>query len=158
MRFPYPVSVTETKVAEVASETTSIPIMQSSPSSIIPRTPRAVRPIARASDSLNRIDLPLRLAIRISMEPSVRRAAIRLSPSSIVSAMMPPWRGFEYAIRSVFFTVPFWVAVIIYLSSSNSLTGRIVITFSSSCRLSRLTIALPRAARPPCGISCTLSQ
>ena len=40
----------------------------------------------------------------------------------------------------------------------NSRTGTIALTCVSGETLIRLTIGLPFAARPACGISCTLSQ
>ena len=40
----------------------------------------------------------------------------------------------------------------------SSFTGRMAASFSSGPSWTRLTIALPRAARPACGSACTLSQ
>ena len=50
-------------------------------------------------------------------------------------------------------TMPLAVAMKMKWPSSNSLTGRMAVTFSSPSSLSRLTIGLPRLVRPPCGTS-----
>ncbi len=68
----------------------------------IPITPRAVRPIGRTSFSLKRIDFPFEVAMKISSDPRDSSAASRWSPSSMVTAMMPPARGRENAASGVF--------------------------------------------------------
>jgi hypothetical protein len=59
----------------------------------MPRTPPAVRPIDRTSRSRKRIDMPLRVPMKISLLPSDTCTAITESPSSTSIAMMPPARG-----------------------------------------------------------------
>ena len=140
------------------SLTISIPITTSSSSSVIPRTPRVTRPIGLASSSRKRIDLPCLEASSTSCLPSVSATVISLSSSSRFTAMMPPARGWEYSSSGVFFTTPSRVAIMMNLSSVNSFTGRMAEIFSFGERFRRLTIALPRVARPPSGISYTLSQ
>ena len=74
------------------------------PASEMPRTPVAVRPIARTSLSGKRIDLPpLRRDDDLPGRRWVRQAAISSSPSARLMAMIPPRRGFEYARRALVF-------------------------------------------------------
>ena len=70
--------------------------------------------------------------------------------------MMPPLRGRWKFIRSVFLITPRRVAITRESPGTNSLTGRMVVTFSSSPNCTRLTMALPWAVGEPMGISCTL--
>ena len=86
-----------------------MPTTWSSPTSVMPRTPIAVRPIGRTSVSSKRTDLPLRVAISTWLRPVVRAAAISSSSGSRLMAMIPPRRGLENAERSVFFTMPWRV-------------------------------------------------
>ena len=72
--------------------------------------------------------------------------------------MIPPDRGRENSIRSVFFITPWAVTMTTNFPSSNSLTGRMAEMDSPCDSDSRLTIAFPFAARPASGISWTLSQ
>ena len=124
----------------------------------MPFTPVVSRPISRTSCSWKRIDRPWRVASTMSFVPLVTCTSISSSPSSILIALIPFERGFEYCESAVFFTVPCLVAKSRNWSSRNSRTGTIAGTFVSGVTLIRLTIGLPLAARPACGISCTLSQ
>ena len=87
------------------------------------------------------------------MLPSVRATEIKRSPSSSLTAMMPPLRTLEYSTSGVFLTTPFRVAMNRKVSSLNSLTGRMVVIFSSIATLTRLTTAFPLVVRLPSGIS-----
>ncbi|MCY1181087.1 hypothetical protein D9M73_215720 [compost metagenome] len=58
----------------------------------MPRTPRAVRPMARTSDSLKRVTLPASENSMTSRSPSVMAAEISTSPSSSSSAIRPTLR------------------------------------------------------------------
>ncbi len=129
------------------------------PFRLMPRTPIAPRPVGRRSVSRNRQAMPCAEDSRISCAPSVNLASIRSSPSSSVMAMMPLRRRFLKARNSVFFTVPFLVAMTMYRpSTSTSVTGIMARTRSSGCSCRRLTRALPWLSRPPSGISYAFSQ
>ena len=66
----------------------------SSPSrSEIPFTPLVLRPIGRASDSLNLIAIPSAVAITNSSPPLATTALISISSSRSLIAMMPLLRG-----------------------------------------------------------------
>ena len=91
--------------------------------------------------------------------PLVICTSISSSPSSILIALMPVERGFEYCESARLLHR----AVLACRRAGtgrrvNSRTGTIAWTFVSGETLIRLTIGLPFAARPACGISCTLSQ
>ena len=74
VRLPNPRSQT---VSSVAPSLTTFMATTSSPSrSWIPRTPRALRPIGRASSSWNRMAMPLRVPMTRSLVPSVSATAI----------------------------------------------------------------------------------
>ena len=79
-------------------------------SSIIPRTPWALRPIGRTSFSSKRTAFPPELNSITSCLPSVSATPISTSPSSRSTAMIPEGRGREYSESDVFFTTPSWVA------------------------------------------------
>ncbi len=130
---------------------------------LIPLTPAAVLPIDRIIPSLKRIAWPLLLAIRISLSPLVRRAPYSSSPSRIVMALIPFWRGLEKASNGVFFITPFFVhkrikLLFTYSSSDRFFTFKNVFTLSSGGMPIRFCIALPREIFDPSGISNTLSQ
>src|SRR5256885_613187 len=72
--------------------------------------------------------------------------------------MIPVDRGLENAASGVFFTVPARVAMNTKCCSSYCLTGNRALIFSPSSSGNRFTIGLPRAPRPACGSSYTLSQ
>jgi len=122
-------------------------------SSIMPRTPRALRPIGRTSPSSKRTALPASENSMTSQLPSVMATPIRKSPSSSAAAMMPALRGLEKSVSGVFFTVPRAVAMKTKWLSSNSLTGSTVVIFSLSSSGKRLTMGLPREMRVPSGTS-----
>ncbi len=84
----------------------------------MPRTPAAVRPIARTSPSGKRTALPPDEQSITSRVPSVMATPTSLSPGSRPTAMMPAMRGRENAESGVFFTVPVAVAMKTNLSSS----------------------------------------
>ena len=156
VRLPKPRSVT---VRICAPSCTTSAAMTASPSSTsMPRTPAAPRPMGRTSSSLKRIAMPSLVAIITSRWPSVRRAVMTSSPSSRPTAWIPPARGCEYASSSVFLILPWRVTKRTYPPAPKSRTGTQVATCSPSPSERRFTIALPLAARPPSGISCTLSQ
>ena len=53
--------------------------------------------------------MPWRVASTMSFVPVVTCTSISSSPSSILIALMPVDRGFEYCASDVFLTVPFLV-------------------------------------------------
>ena len=114
--------------------------------------------MGRASASRKRIACPPAVERITSRSPSVSRTPITSSPSLSRMAMMPDGRGLAYSSSAVFFTTPCLVAKSTQKPGWNSRTVRNADTFSSLPSDSKLTIALPRAARPACGISCTLIQ
>ena len=63
----------------------------------------------RTALSWKRMARPLRLAIMISLSPSVMRTSITRSSSRIVIALTPFWRGREYCSSNVFLMTPFLV-------------------------------------------------
>ena len=77
----------------------------------MPRTPRALRPMMRTTLSAKRITLPALENSMTSLAPSVIAAAIRVSPSSSLSAIRPLLRGRLNCTSGVFFTVPKAVAM-----------------------------------------------
>ena len=79
----------------------------------------------------------------MSLLPLVTCTSISSSPSSILIALMPVVRGFEYCDSAVFFTVPCLVANSRNSSSENSRTGTIAWMRVSGETLIRLTIGLP---------------
>ena len=90
--------------------------------------------------------------------PSVILAEINSSPGVRLSAIMPPVLGLLYAIKSVFLTRPFLVAIKILNPGSNAGTLSMVVSFSSLSKSRKLTRAFPRLAGPALGISYTLHQ
>ena len=99
--------------------------MTSSPlRSFMPITPPVARPIARASFSSKRTVWPLRDVSRTSSSPEVRRTPISSSPSRMLIAMMPSdLRGVSYSLKSVFLTMPSFVACTRYRPSPKSRVG-----------------------------------
>ena len=77
----------------------------------MPRTPLAVRPMARTSDSLKRAALPALEHNITSLVPLVMAAPISVLSSSKSSAISPLGRGRENCSRAVFLTVPLAVAM-----------------------------------------------
>ena len=126
--------------------------------SLIPRTPRAVLPMARTSDSLNRITFPPLPNNITSLEPSVTEAPTNVLPSSSSIAIRPVLRCLENSIREVFFTVPFEVAMNMNWSSRYSCTGNMAVIRSSACRGRILITGLPRAVLLAGGIWNTRNQ
>ena len=94
------------------------------------------------------MEFPSFIANRISLFPSVIPAETSSSSSSIEIAIIPVDLGLLKASRFVFLTTPFFVAIITYLSSENSLTGTKEQTFSSEDNFRIFTIALPFVALP----------
>ena len=121
--------------------------------SLTPRTPQAVRPIARTSDSRKRIDLPAEVNSMMLCAPSVMSTPINWSSSRRSTAIMPLDRGREKSTSGVFFTVPDAVAMNTKRSSVYSRTGSTALMRSPCSSGSRLTIGRPRAVRPACGSS-----
>ena len=89
--------------------------------------------------------------MKISSSPLDRPAASRSSPSSMVTAMMPPARGREKADSGVFLMMPRRVASTTYSPSANSRTASIVATRSSGRIWIRLTTGLALARRADLG-------
>ena len=114
-RFPYPFSdTTKTWVFIVSAQT--IPTTSSCSSfNVTPRTPDAFLPIGRTLASGKRIARPLFKAIMISLVPLVIFASNSSSPSLTVIALIPFWRGREYASNDVFLIVPLLVHIIMKL-------------------------------------------
>ena len=54
--------------------------------------------------------MPWRVPMKIWSSPPVMRTESSSSPSSMLIAMIPPERTFEYAESAVFLTRPFFVA------------------------------------------------
>ena len=156
VRLPNPFSVTVRRVPW--GWRISIPTTASPSSRSIPRTPTAARPIGRTSSSWNRMDIPCRVERKTSSWLEVIAVAISWSPSFRPIAMMPPARGLEYSMSSVFLMTPCAVAVTTCFPSTNSRTGRIAETDSPGDRDSRFTIARPFAARLASGSSWTFIQ
>ena len=156
VRFPNPFSVIVKRVA--LSSTISILTTASPSSSRIPRTPRALLPIGRTSDSANRMALPCLDTITTSREPSVMMTFTSSSSSSKVTAIIPPFLGLLKSESALFLTVPDFVPINRYLSSSNLLTGIIAVTDSSSPSSRKFTIAFPRDCLLADGIAYTFLQ
>src|ERR1700704_2568913 len=94
----------------------------------------------------------------MSFDPLVTCTSISSSSLSILIALIPVWRTFEYCDRALFFTVPFLVQKRRNCVSLNSRTGTIALICVSGETLIRLTIGFPLAARPAWGTSWTFSQ
>ena len=77
----------------------------------MPRTPAAVRPIGRTSDSWKRMALPELAHSMMSHSPSVMATSTSRSPSWSSIARMPAVRGRENESSEVFLTVPSLVAM-----------------------------------------------
>jgi hypothetical protein len=122
VRLPKPFSVAVSTLCS-SPLATSIEITLWPGSSIMPRTPRASRPIGRTSSSAKRTALPASENSITSYSPSVMATPIRWSPSSRSTAMMPALRGLAKADSGVFLTVPPIVAMNTKCPSSNSFTG-----------------------------------
>ncbi len=108
VRLPKPFSVTviTSPSSPMISEITRWPLP-----SLTPRTPQAVRPIARTSDSRKRIALPAEVNSMMPWLPSVMSTPINWSSSRRSTAMIPLVRGREKSTSGVFFTVPEAVAM-----------------------------------------------
>ena len=77
---------------------------------------------------------------------------------SRLTVMIPRVIGRRNAGSGHFLMTPRRVAMTTNWPSVNSLTGKKACTFSVACKLTRLTIFLPRPATPTSGMSYTLSQ
>ena len=119
----------------------------------MPRTPIDVRPVVRTSFSLKRIHCPLFVTRKMSRLLSVTFTSINSFPSRRVIACKPVLRIFAYSKIGVFLTVPSFVAMKRYLSSSNSLMEITAEIFSSGSNCKRLIIAVPLDVRLASGIS-----
>ena len=135
------------------SSTTSSEQTASSLRSLMPRTPPAARPMRRTSSELKRVPMPLRVIITTSSPGFTRRTSTSSSPSSMLMARMPLRLTFLKSPRSVFFTVPFFVANITSTSPSKLRIGRSWSTCSPGWRLRKLTSGLPKLVRAASGIS-----
>ena len=121
--------------------------------SLMPRTPRAVRPIALTFSSSKRTHLPSVVNNRISLLPSVISTLIKWSSSNKSKPITPFARTFLKLVNALFFTIPLAVAKKMYLSSSYSRTGRIAVILSSFSSGNRLTNGFPLAVRDAIGNS-----
>ena len=128
-------------------------------SSFMERTPMVSLPMGRTSSSEKRMHLPALDAMSISSRPPVSCTLISSSPSLSEMAILPPRRMLSNCVMGVFLISPIRVAIIrLPLPRASSLTGIIADTVSPSPRESRLTIALPRAARAASGTSYAFMQ
>ena len=84
----------------------------------MPRTPVAVRPMARTLPSSKLTALPLLANSMMSHSPSVSAAPTSASPSSRLIAILPRDSRNANSVNAVFFTVPWAVAKNTNLSSS----------------------------------------
>ena len=181
VRLPKPFSQA-IRISRTSSSITTNDLINSSVAKRIPRTPLAVRPIARASFSSKRIALPLEANSITSWLPLVMRALTNLSPSSKPTAIKPFERILANCFSSTRFTVPLAVAKntnggsACVLSSNKSSSpstkapvndvsslldnsstifgiGNIVVTVSSGFKPIKLTSGRPRAPRLAIGTS-----
>ena len=124
--------------------------------SLMPRTPLVSRPIGRASDSRNRIAMPLAVASTSSSPGWVTTAPMSSSPSRSFTAISPLVRRRRYCSSGVFLTMPLRVASSRHWSgSSKPETARHSATRSPSSNSSRLTSARPFESRASSGNSKT---
>jgi len=114
-------------------------------------TPIVPRLEARTSSSLKRMALPNFVAMSSSRLPSVSFAETRLSPFRF-TALMPPFLGLENACSGILTMLPLRVTRTMN-PESKLLTGMAPVILSSGSSCSRLTMDLPRAARPRDGTS-----
>gem|GEM_PF-4476063 len=114
-------------------------------------TPMVPRLEARTSLSLKRMAFPNLVATRSSLLPSVSLAETRLSPLRF-TALIPPFLGLEKACRGILTMLPLLVTRMMN-PVSKLLTGMAPVIRSSGSSCSRLTMDLPRAARPREGTS-----
>ena len=124
----------------------------------IPLTPLAVLPIGLTFFSENLISFPAEEAKSISSSPFVIAEPISSSSASKLIALIPDLYFFAKKLNCVFLVVPFLVAMKTYLSSENSSTGKMSLTFSSSSKLSMFTRGLPFDVLLATGTSYTFNQ
>ena len=110
VRLPKPFSVAVSTDCD-SDSATSMAMTRCPSSRLMPRTPRAARPIGRTSFSSKRTALAASENSMTSCAPSVTAAPIKKSPSSKSTAMMPAFRGLEKSVSGVFLTVPSAVAM-----------------------------------------------
>ncbi len=77
----------------------------------MPRTPRAVRPMGRTSDSSKRMASPSCVAMKMRFVPSVSITSSSSSPSSTLTALMPFERMLRNSDSSVFLMTPLRVTI-----------------------------------------------
>ena len=130
VRLPKPFSVTVT--SRFSGSTRTAPTTQSSPRREMPMTPRAVRPIGRTLFSLYRTARPSLVAIRTSLSPRVCRTYSSSSPSSSVSAILPPLRWYSNSDSSVRLMMPRLVTMSRYSPSPKPSTAIMAVTLSPS--------------------------
>jgi len=155
--FPNPFSVIASNVAVLSTRIDSIPITQSSLSSLIPITPWEALPIGLTSFSLNVIDIPSFVTRTTLSSPSVNLTAINSSSSFNVIDKSPVFLAELYSDKLVFLMIPFFVANNKYLPSAKFCIGIIADIFSPLLKLNKLTIAVPLAVLPASGISYPLN-
>ena len=102
--------------------------------------------------------MPLSVPIKRLSSPDVTTAPMRVSPSSMDSAMIPEGRGFEKASSRVFLTMPRLVASSTWCPEEKSRTEQKAAIFSPDCNETRLTTGLPFAWRVTSGMAWTFSQ
>ncbi len=158
--MPYPFLYTVRSIGFWASFfATCAPITKSFLSSLIKRTPPALRPISRASDSLNRIDCPSVVTIETVSPLSTNETETSKSSGESLIAIMPLALTSAKLFAETLFPAPSLVTII---SDSSAFpfspfgTGRIEVIFSSLPSEMKFIIDLPRVARFPSGISYIL--
>ena len=146
-------SLSSLSISTISASSTSSLI--SVVASLIPRTPVAVRPIARTAFSSKRTTRPCAENNIISLSPLVISTPISSSPSRSVSAIRPFARTLLNASNATFFTTPLAVAIKTNLSAENSPFGigkiAVIRSFSSFTSGKIFTIGVPRAPRLACG-------
>ena len=110
-----------------------------------PRTPRAVRPMARTCSVGKRMAMPRSVMSTTSWVLSTRRVSMSESPSTRPMARMPPRWMFWKSERRVRFTRPWLVAKRMDCSVSMSRSGRMAQMRSSGLMFRKFTAARPLA-------------
>mmetsp|Transcript_7090 Transcript_7090/g.14780 ORF Transcript_7090/g.14780 Transcript_7090/m.14780 type:complete len:234 (+) Transcript_7090:875-1576(+) len=148
--FPYP-------LAEMTNRSFSSPprtfiSATLSPSrSLIEITPRLVRPVGRNESAAKRLAQPMEVPRRMSSPSRQWWHQLSLSFLATVAIVSPRLVKFSKAINGVFLIQPCSVAMTMYSSSKNSVTGRIEVIVSAP-RIGRTEgMGCPFAVRLPVG-------
>ena len=153
--FPRPFS--DTISISLPWVSSCIPTTSSSYERLIPITPIEVLPVLLTSPSENLIHNPFFVTRSICLLPSVTLTSIRSSSPWKLIACIPVFLILANSLILVFFTIPFFVAIKRYWSSSKLSTGITAVIFSSAISWRILTIAIPLAVLEASGISYALS-